>query len=203
MIHLFSVLGLAIAARYPSPPFVQVVAGPNSCEGHCGSWASNCWCNDQCESRGNCCSDYQQQCGGPAPGPGPSPPGPSPVGTQLRILSKSAYPDAKCLDGSQGGYYFRNASSAANSNKYLFFFEGGGEHIHHDIPIPNSKNILVAPGWCYDTSCASPTDSGTLQNCRSRSAGTTCKPLQQQSQGLIRKETLMKVTGNLMFKLSP
>ena len=34
--------------------------------------------------------------------------------------------NARCLDGSPGGYYYRPASSAAAVNKWKFHFMGGG-----------------------------------------------------------------------------
>lgn len=36
-------------------------------------------------------------------------------------------PKAKCMDGSQGGYYWQPASAAANSSKWVFVLDGGGE----------------------------------------------------------------------------
>ena len=42
----------------PPPPFGY------SCAGHCGSRAENCWCNTECITHGDCCSDYQAACGG-------------------------------------------------------------------------------------------------------------------------------------------
>lgn len=42
----------------------------------------------------------------------------------LDEAAKSA--GAKCLDGSPGGYYWRQATSQANATKYLLVFNGGG-----------------------------------------------------------------------------
>ena len=53
---------LASAAAPPPPAY--------SCEGHCGSWAEHCWCNDECEAHGDCCSDYEAACGGGGGGGG-------------------------------------------------------------------------------------------------------------------------------------
>eukprot|EP00927_Polykrikos_kofoidii_P038249 TRINITY_DN32572_c0_g1_i1.p1 TRINITY_DN32572_c0_g1~~TRINITY_DN32572_c0_g1_i1.p1 ORF type:complete len:423 (-),score=61.80 TRINITY_DN32572_c0_g1_i1:36-1304(-) len=61
-----------------------------------------------------------------------------------RLVKLSAYPNAKCLDGSTAGYYFRNGTSG----NFLIWMEGGG--------------------WCYDSNCKNPTHSGTLNDCRER-----------------------------------
>ena len=109
----------------------------SSCRGHCGSWADTCWCNDACVSHGDCCSDYAAVCGTGA--------------AALHLLT--AYPDAKCLDGSPAGYYLRAGS---NTSKYLIFFEGGG--------------------WCYDDACEMPTAvrRRTFEP-SSRKARTSCR----------------------------
>lgn len=44
----------------------------------------------------------------------------------LRVLDAATYPNARCLDGTQGAYYHRPAQSAAASNKWRIFFQGGG-----------------------------------------------------------------------------
>lgn len=62
----------------------------------------------------------------------------------LRLFQMKSYPDARCLDGSMAGYYFRRGTA----NKYLIFLEGGG--------------------WCYDSNCVAPTRMGTLLDCRRR-----------------------------------
>jgi len=74
------------------------------------------------------------------------------VGRQndLRLHLLSSRGEGKCLDGSPGGYYLRTGSQ---SNKFLIYFEGGG--------------------WCYDQRCASASRSGTLDDCSSRSRGTS------------------------------
>ncbi len=39
---------------------------PNSCKNNCGSQApGGCWCDSQCTSFGDCCSDFQAQCQAP------------------------------------------------------------------------------------------------------------------------------------------
>ena len=42
----------------------------------------------------------------------------------LKILSNSSHPFARCLDGTQGAYYFRPSPSGTKNVK--IFFEGGG-----------------------------------------------------------------------------
>lgn len=40
------------------------VDDPNSCVGHCGGSAGNCWCDDQCAGYGDCCADKASVCDG-------------------------------------------------------------------------------------------------------------------------------------------
>lgn len=148
-------------------------AKPGSCVGKCGEWDEDCWCNDACEEYGNCCLDYEEQCGrktcekcgkwscdewiswDPAKNSCESMLkdwGCTCKGchcghgteTSLVILSEEQYPEARCLDGTMAGYYVRKGIS----EQMLVFLEGGG--------------------WCYDQSC-SPTDEGTLTDCQKRS----------------------------------
>lgn len=155
--------------------------GPDSCVGKCGTWSDDCWCNTDCESYGNCCSDYNavckavtcKKCGGyncdewiewdpkrytcqslerdydcdcrgcsKCHGPQPAP---YQNAAKLETLDSSRYPTARCLDGSMAGYYIRKGTEP----NFLLSFQGGG--------------------WCYDDDCASPTEEGTLRNCRDRS----------------------------------
>lgn len=44
----------------------------------------------------------------------------------LRILNATQYPQAVCLDGTQGAYYHRPALSGSAANKWRIFFQGGG-----------------------------------------------------------------------------
>lgn len=99
--------------------------GPNSCVGHCGSSATNCWCNDQCESHHDCCSDYKEVCGSEL--------------MHLKILTQ--YPKAQCLDGSNAGYYFRNSSSG--NGKFLLYFEGGGWCYDTNCKTPTRAGTLA------------------------------------------------------------
>lgn len=106
-------------------------AASDSCRGKCGYWSDSCWCDASCTAHGNCCDDYSEWCGSSA--------------LELRLLT--AHADARCLDGSPAGYYFRSA----NSSRFLVYFEGGG--------------------WCYDQNCAHPTANGTIADCTERSRG--------------------------------
>ena len=48
---------------------------------------------------------------------------------QLTLLED---PLAKCLDATQSGYYYEPSTTpdGANSSKWVFYLQGGGEHIH-------------------------------------------------------------------------
>jgi hypothetical protein len=86
---------------------------PNSCAGHCGSYAPNCWCSaSKCpggDKQWPCCADYKAQCGG--------------GGNQLTLKSlASSASDAVCLDGSAAGYYLRKGTT----DSFLIYFQGGG-----------------------------------------------------------------------------
>ena len=72
---------------------------------------------------------------------------PPPAELTLRALDASAYPDARCLDGSPYKYYVRDGASP----DFLLFFEGGG--------------------WCYDPNCPGPTTAGTIADCQQRAGG--------------------------------
>ncbi|CAK9066258.1 Pectin acetylesterase 5, partial [Durusdinium trenchii] len=151
-----------------------VQAFEGSCAGKCGSWAEDCWCNDQCEERGNCCDDYKEQCQQQCEKCGKytcdewiawDPAKNSCASLKkdwlcqckgchcgadfdanLQLFSPKDYPDAQCLDGSMAGVYIRKGSY----KQTLIFLEGGG--------------------WCYDPSCQ-PQASATLQDCQKRSYG--------------------------------
>jgi hypothetical protein len=83
-------------------------AADDSCVGHCGSWAQDCWCNDGCEAHHDCCHDYEAVCGG------------SSSAADLIKLDDST---ARCLDGSAGAYYWREGK---DPSLVLVFMEGGG-----------------------------------------------------------------------------
>ena len=133
---------LALGALAVSSALAGPSPGPNSCAGHCGYWAKNCWCNDKCETKGNCCADYAKVC---------------PVSeNSLRLQKLENAPKARCLDGSPAGVYLRTPAAGSQpkrdggSVQWLIFFEGGG--------------------WCYDQSCQAST-AATVANCKER-AGT-------------------------------
>jgi len=54
----------------PRPPELQMQAAtantkhlnPNSCDGHCGGNAGNCYCDDTCQQFGDCCDDVCFEC---------------------------------------------------------------------------------------------------------------------------------------------
>jgi len=64
-------------AAIPRPPELQMAAAtkdtqlgtkhynPNSCTGHCGGNAGNCYCDDQCVQYGDCCDDVCMECNSP------------------------------------------------------------------------------------------------------------------------------------------
>jgi len=50
-----------------------------------------------------------------------------PDATVLQLLDTSAHPYARCMDGSPGGFYVRDATGARRATTYVLDFEGGGE----------------------------------------------------------------------------
>lgn len=116
------------------------------CPRTCGKWSCDEWINWEpskytCE---NLEDDYGCDCTGCTKCN--TPPSPSPNAAYFFGFDEGLYNNARCLDGSMAGYYLRNGT-----NKYLFYFEGGG--------------------WCYDQNCEAPTQSGTIQNCKERAEG--------------------------------
>mmetsp|Transcript_65854 Transcript_65854/g.157387 ORF Transcript_65854/g.157387 Transcript_65854/m.157387 type:complete len:546 (-) Transcript_65854:54-1691(-) len=67
------------------------------------------------------------------------------IGAPLVRFSEVQYPNARCLDGSMAGIYWRQG----DTKQFVVYFEGGG--------------------WCYAPDCYNATTDATLQNCRSRS----------------------------------
>ena len=45
----------------------------------------------------------------------------------LKLLNATSYATAKCLDGTQSGYYYEPASDVKNSKKWVIRLQGGGE----------------------------------------------------------------------------
>ena len=45
----------------------------------------------------------------------------------IRMLSSTQHPQAKCMDGSQAGYYYQEAPSSNDQNKWIIYLNGGGE----------------------------------------------------------------------------
>lgn len=45
----------------------------------------------------------------------------------LTMLDAEDYPNARCLDGSPGGYYYQPASSRSDEGKFVIYLNGGGE----------------------------------------------------------------------------
>ena len=117
----------------------------------CPATCSGYSCDDWYSYNGNSCAfeeeHYDCDCSGCAcPGDSDDDP-PPPAELTLRALDASAYPDARCLDGSPYKYYVRDGASP----DFLLFFEGGG--------------------WCYDPHCPGPTASGTVADCADRARG--------------------------------
>ena len=45
----------------------------------------------------------------------------------VRMLAASKYPQAKCMDGTQAGYYYQEAPASNDRNKWIIYLNGGGE----------------------------------------------------------------------------
>ncbi|MFA4819468.1 MAG: hypothetical protein WC613_00750 [Candidatus Aenigmatarchaeota archaeon] len=57
--------GLCVSSNGTAPPSNQTAPPtPNSCQNSCGAKSGNCWCDSICVMYGDCCSDYDQECGG-------------------------------------------------------------------------------------------------------------------------------------------
>lgn len=93
--------GASDSGDEPDPP----AAG--SCSGACGGQGSgDCYCDGECSTNGDCCSDYAAQCGGsgdsgdePDPEPDPDPPaGGSCVDACGGAGSGDCYCDGTCVD---------------------------------------------------------------------------------------------------------
>ena len=60
----------------------------------------------------------------------------------LRKLPGSEFPDAKCLDGSPGAYYYDLSPSTLNSKDWVFSLEGGGECVTREDCASRAKGNL-------------------------------------------------------------
>lgn len=82
----------------------------------------------------------------------------------LLLFNSNLYPYARCLDGTPGGFYFQNASLAADSKKYIIYIDGGGECTTEAMCTAQLKTSLGSSnyfaknfaqfGFYNDNSCA-------------------------------------------------
>ena len=72
----------------PPPP-------PDSCAGNCGGNAGACWCDDLCESYGDCCADKADECSGDDREPA--------SGFCIKNSNDECESDADCTSGGCGG----------------------------------------------------------------------------------------------------
>lgn len=63
-------------------------------------------------------------------------------GGDLKTLDAFKYPNARCLDNSVAGYYFKEASSPINATKWHITLEGGGECVTQRSCTARSKTEL-------------------------------------------------------------
>ncbi|HYO74152.1 MAG TPA: hypothetical protein VEU33_49580 [Archangium sp.] len=56
--------GESFACNSACPAPTAADMGSYSCSGSCGKWTGYCFCDPWCLQAGDCCSDYQQVCGG-------------------------------------------------------------------------------------------------------------------------------------------
>jgi hypothetical protein len=79
----------------------------------------------------------------------------------LRTLDAASHPQAMCLDGSMGAYYYRPAQSTAAANKWRVFIQGGGwcvsdEDCYGRSQTPLGSNVNLTEyasdpaGYCGD-----------------------------------------------------
>jgi hypothetical protein len=79
-------------------------------------------------------------CGGAGGAPAPA----TPWDAVLHLHSNATRDalNARCLDGSNGGFYFRPAKSAAAATKWKIHFQGGGWCTYHSGCAQRAKSIL-------------------------------------------------------------
>mmetsp|Transcript_84949 Transcript_84949/g.177534 ORF Transcript_84949/g.177534 Transcript_84949/m.177534 type:complete len:523 (-) Transcript_84949:80-1648(-) len=155
--------------------------GPSSCEGHCGGWAENCWCDESCESHGNCCEDYKSVC--KSPKTCPTCPNSEyncddwikwdPSRYSCASLEKDFNCDCTgCTKCDQPPRSNAATLHLLDTKTYPqarcldgsmagYYLRRGAE--------PKFLIFLEGGGWCYDDQCNPPTKAGTLANCRERS----------------------------------
>ena len=160
--------------------------GQSSCVGHCGSWAEKCYCDSTCEGDSDCCSDYEQVCGGPSP-PSPTPPGPSPGDScfgHCGSWAENCWCNTECESHQNCcGDYEKVCSgpgpAPAPTNdltKTLLDLKkypharcldgtAGGYYVRTGAAADHIVVYFEGGGWCYDASCT-PTAAGTLANCK-------------------------------------
>jgi len=73
----------------------------------------------------------------------------------LTMLDKVHYPHAKCLDGTQAGYYAQEASSEVDNTKWVIYLNGGGECDSEDACKGATEGALGSSKYFEETSDAS------------------------------------------------
>jgi len=159
----------------------------DSCAGNCGTWANTCWCIDECTSRGNCCSDYENVCSQRAC---PACPNSTyncddwikydPSKYTCDALQRDFNCDCRGCSQCSGPSPSPSPSPHDNVAKLRLFREAeypkarcldGSMAGYYYRKGPANKYLifLEGGGWCYDSNCASPTKAGTLKDCTARS----------------------------------
>mmetsp|Transcript_87301 Transcript_87301/g.211784 ORF Transcript_87301/g.211784 Transcript_87301/m.211784 type:complete len:459 (-) Transcript_87301:22-1398(-) len=154
--------------------------GPNSCLGKCGEWSDNCWCNEECTERRNCCSDYSAVCGASCkkcPGQkyncdewiswDPS-----------KYTCQSLEHDSSCnCTGCShcGGPLPANAALLTQLDPVEYpdaqCLDGSQAGYYMRKGVESKYLIhLEGGGWCYDQHCEHPTKEGTLKDCQDRAS---------------------------------
>jgi O-palmitoleoyl-L-serine hydrolase len=73
----------------------------------------------------------------------------------LTMLDRVDYPHAKCLDGTQAGYYAQEASNKEDSSKWVIYLNGGGECDTEDACRSATEGPLGSSKYFAETSDAS------------------------------------------------